>query len=508
MGKKSPPPKPPDLTPISDAQVKIAQESNELAREQLGLSREQFAWMQENSKEELALAREQADRLFGFQEKAFASDEEAKAFARKVGETQIDAMNLQMDFAQKDRQRYEDVFLPMQDQYIAEANAFDTPERREAEASRQMVDIQRQADAQRQNADARLRSMGIDPSQVRSSSMMNQLAVATGANQALAGNNARTMIEDKGRAMRADAMNLGMGLPAQAAAGFQGSNASGAGAVNAGQAGQAATLGAIQGGAGVMGTGMGFRSQALNNVAALTGSPMQWASLGSGNLGQAGGMYGQAAGTMSQNFNNQMASWNAGQQQAQQNFSNIAGVASMAAGMMMAEGGAVRMVNGGLPEDYVNAGMMADSGLPASPPAERARDPGFWSELKAEWSKRRAENDPYIRAGHGSGEGGALALRDRFRNAATAGRLSARALPNLHEQSPVTVNNVIPLPGQPGYAEGGRARVRGAIPVRQSRDNIPAWLTEGEYVIPRDVVNAKGLEFFDRLVSKYHRENS
>jgi hypothetical protein len=506
LGKKTPPPKPPDLTPISDAQVKIAQETNDLAREQLGLSKEQFAWMQENSKEELALAREQADKLFQFQEKAFASDEEQKAYARKVGDTQIDAMNLQMDFAKKDRQRYEDVFLPMQDQYIAEANAYDTPERREAEASRQMVDIQRQADAQRNNADERLRSMGIDPSQVRSSSMMNQLAVATGANQALAGNAARTQIEDKGRAMRADAMNLGMGLPAQAASGFQGSNASGAGALGAGAAGQGATLGAIQAGAGVAGTAMGFRSNALNNVAALTGSPMQWAQMGSGNMAGAGGMYGQAAGTMSQNFNNQMSSWNAGQQQAQQNFSNIMSVASMAGGMMMAEGGYVGLFGGGLTgRDGMlpgEEGFVSD--VPPGP-AVGSNDANTWAQIKARWDAKRAKDDPYIRSGKGSGKGGALSFLDRMDNAAAAGK---QYTPTNEFEDGYQANNVIPMPGQSGYAEGGRARFRGAIPTRQSRDNIPAWVTEGEYVVPRDVVNAKGIEFFDRLTKKYHRENS
>lgn len=500
MGKKTPPPKPPDLTPISDAQVKIAEQSNELAREQLGLSKEQFAWMQQNSKEELALAREQADKLFGFQEKAFESDQQAKEFAQKVGQTQIDAMTMQMDFAQKDRQRYEDVFLPMQDKYIEEANAYDTPERREAEAARQMVDVQRQADAQRANADARLQSMGIDPSQVRSSSMMNQLAVATGANQALTGNNARSMIEDKGRMMRADAMNIGMGLPAQAAAGFQGANASGAGALNAGAAGQSATLGAIQAGAGVAGTALGFRSQALNNVAQLTGSPMQWAQMGSGNMGQALGGYGQAAGTMSQNFNNQMASWDAGQKQAQQNFSNIMSVASMAGGMMMAEGGYVGLFGGGLPED----GFVPDA-PPGPATMDPSQDPSTWAQIKSRWEAKRKADDPYTRAGQGGGSGGALTMLDRFDNAAAAGK---QYTPTNEFENGFQSNNVIPMPGQAGYAEGGRARFRGAIPTRQSRDNIPAWLTEGEYVVPRDVVQAKGIEFFDRLTKKHHRENS
>lgn len=35
-------------------------------------------------------------------------------------------------------------------------------------------------------------------------------------------------------------------------------------------------------------------------------------------------------------------------------------------------------------------------------------------------------------------------------------------------------------------------------------DSIPAMLSDGEYVIPADVVKAKGVEFFDRLREKYH----
>lgn len=35
-------------------------------------------------------------------------------------------------------------------------------------------------------------------------------------------------------------------------------------------------------------------------------------------------------------------------------------------------------------------------------------------------------------------------------------------------------------------------------------DRIPALLSDGEYVIPADVVKAKGIEFFDNLKNKYH----
>lgn len=78
-------------------------------------------------------------------------------------------------------------------------------------------------------------------------------------------------------------------------------------------------------------------------------------------------------------------------------------------------------------------------------------------------------------------------------------------------------------PGKPwmfGLAHGGRIRSKG-IPVAGKRiqgpgtgtsDSVPAVingsqpaaLSDGEYVIPADVVRKKGQEFFDKLVDKYH----
>lgn len=451
MGKKSPPP-PPDLKPISDAQLQISREANELAREYMGMSREQFAWFQENAREELEFAREQANRLFEMQDRAFESDAPVREMSLQVGQAQLDAMNQQMGFAEADRRRYEDVFLPMQDRFIQEAEGYDTPERREAEAARQMVDIQRQVEAQRSNADENLRSMGIDPSQMRSGSLLNQVQVMAAAQQAAAGNQGRQMIEDRGRALRADALNLGMGLPAQSAANFGMASTAGSGAMGAAGAGQGATLGALQGGAGMMGTGLGFRSGALNNVANLTGSPMQWAGMGGQMMGMQGSALNSAANTMNSSFANQMTNWNANRQNRQ----DMVGTAAMIGGMFMAEGGEVR----------------------------RSRlDPG------------------YTRAGQGSGEGGALGWRDRADNMA----LAAEAYQNTRGDDYVPMQPYSPMPDQFAgyYAEGGRA-----LPVKQARDRLPAMLGEGEYVVPADVVRAVGLEKLDKMVAKYHRSNA
>jgi len=71
----------------------------------------------------------------------------------------------------------------------------------------------------------------------------------------------------------------------------------------------------------------------------------------------------------------------------------------------------------------------------------------------------------------------------------------------------------------PRYAHGGQAidpdsnviegeftDVTGDVegPGGPMDDEIPAMLSNGEYVIPADVVRAKGEEFFDRLLEQYH----
>lgn len=57
-----------------------------------------------------------------------------------------------------------------------------------------------------------------------------------------------------------------------------------------------------------------------------------------------------------------------------------------------------------------------------------------------------------------------------------------------------------------GRADGGDIKSDGAIkgPGTAISDSIPAMLSDGEYVIPADVVKRKGVEFFDKLLEKHH----
>lgn len=59
----------------------------------------------------------------------------------------------------------------------------------------------------------------------------------------------------------------------------------------------------------------------------------------------------------------------------------------------------------------------------------------------------------------------------------------------------------------PGRADGGaihRGHGKVSGPGGPVDDKVPAMLSDGEYVIPADVVKAKGVEFFDKLKAKYH----
>jgi len=64
------------------------------------------------------------------------------------------------------------------------------------------------------------------------------------------------------------------------------------------------------------------------------------------------------------------------------------------------------------------------------------------------------------------------------------------------------------IPGPWIAADGGSAPgtfiSQGASDGSGIDDQVPAKVSVGEYVIPADVVHAKGREFFDKLIHRYH----
>lgn len=329
----SDPPPPPDLGPSAEASMEIGRMNTQIAREQLDWAREQDTMNREILNEVLSV--------------------------------QMPAMREQYEQARSDRERYETVFRPMEDAFAKEAQEYDTPEKRQQAQAQAVADVSTQFDAQRQNALQRLESYGVDPSQTRNAALDVGVRTAQAAASAGAASKAGQRVEDVGRALRSDAINLGRGALTNAA-GFYGQ------AVGAGSQG-------VQGGATTTGAGAGATQSAL----------------GFGQLGMQG--YGQGANILTQGYGNQMQGYNAG----------VAQTTGMLQGIGSIAGAAMAIKDGGV--------------------------------IEGEYEVLDPEGDV---SGPGDGSG--------------------------------------------------------------IDDQIPAYLSDGEYVIPADVVRAKGEQFFDKLLEQYH----
>ena len=169
----------PDYTPVASANEYAADRAAEVSREQLQWARDQYAQDREVTQKYLDVMLPQMQR------------EDAAAAA--------------------DRRRYQSVFQPIENQLVKDANSYDTPQRRELEAGRAQADVAQTFDAQRRAAVAGLESYGIDPSMARAGALDRSARTAQAAVAAGAANVTRQNVENTGRALRGEAINLGRG---------------------------------------------------------------------------------------------------------------------------------------------------------------------------------------------------------------------------------------------------------------------------------------------------------
>jgi len=272
MGKKSTP-KSPDLTPYANAME------------------QQGEWAFLTSQEQLGWAREQ--------------DAKNRELLQQVLGPQLQAQADQQEWAKKDRARYEGVYQPIEDQLIQDFQSYNTPERQAQERGRAMADVASSFDAQRRNALQRLESFGVDPSQTRNAALDVAMRTQQGASMAAAATNAQRVTEDKSRAMRADAINIGRGMPSQVAQSYGQSVAAGSQA-------------------------MGGANSTFGTSAGAMGNPTAWGGMGMQ------GVQG-AAGITNSGFQNQMAAQSMQNQQNSNLWSGIGSAVGMAS--MLADGG-------------------------------------------------------------------------------------------------------------------------------------------------------------------------
>src|SRR5512134_294181 len=148
------------------------QEMAAVSREALQMGREQFEWGKGQADRQWSLLQPLVDSQLEQLKKAGVRDEELHAL-RKDLETEYLG---QMKFAGKVQEegyaqaqerykREKEMYWPVEEKFVKEAEGYDTAARREEEAGRAAADVKQALEQNRAAEERRLGSMNIDPSQ-------------------------------------------------------------------------------------------------------------------------------------------------------------------------------------------------------------------------------------------------------------------------------------------------------------------------------------------------------
>lgn len=123
-----------------------------------------------------------------------------------------DQAKITNQWAAEDRARDIGTFRPLQDQFIAEAQTWDSPERKAQAAAAATADVNIASRQQLGAMGREAASMGINPASGRYASARSKMGTDTALAGAGAANLARRQVMAEGDARRAQAINLGAGF--------------------------------------------------------------------------------------------------------------------------------------------------------------------------------------------------------------------------------------------------------------------------------------------------------
>lgn len=213
-----------------------------------------------------------------------AQDPNVGIAATKSAQTGADALafmksqaQITNNWATQDRDRYQQKFIPLQDSLIQEAKDYATPERSATRASEAVADVNQAIAGQTGTRNRQAMSMGVNPNSGRFLATTGRAATDGALAQAGAANSARRAVEGEGRALTANAVNMGMGLGVNPGTSIGLSN------------------GAASSGASAAMAGYGQQGNLLNTD---FNNRMQSYNSSQSGLGAIGGVLGQVAGAL------------------------------------------------------------------------------------------------------------------------------------------------------------------------------------------------------------------
>jgi hypothetical protein len=116
------------------------------------------------------------------------------------------------EWATEDRGRSKSVFQPIEDQFIADATSYDSPERKAAAEAEAIADVRQQGAIARASGERRMAAMGVNPASGRWAGEDRRGQTAEALAAAGAGNMAKRRVEEIADAKKANVINLGKGL--------------------------------------------------------------------------------------------------------------------------------------------------------------------------------------------------------------------------------------------------------------------------------------------------------
>lgn len=203
MSSASPPP-PPDYSALAAASEKSAQYAYQLGQDQLTWAKEQYS--------------------------------QNRDVSNSVIDAALGTLDTNNANAAEDRSRYQTIFQPLEEQLAVDAQNYASPQREEQEAGRAEAAVSQTMETARNAAQQKLEAYGVKPGDTRMAALDYQSRIAGAAAQAGAGNQARQVVDDKGRALRSEAINVGRGYPGQIAQEYGTATQAGNQGVNAGLA--------------------------------------------------------------------------------------------------------------------------------------------------------------------------------------------------------------------------------------------------------------------------------
>lgn len=191
-----------------------------LAKEQAAVAREQLAWEKDRAEKQDPLIQKIVDQQIA------------------IGDTNAERSNEQW-------QIYKDLFAPMEERMVQDANNFDSDERKDRMAAEAGADVTRGYQGALESNQRNMERMGVNPNSGRFAALTTETGLAQTKDTAGAMNKARRDTELQGMAMREGAAKFGRGmtstgLAADAASLNAGNSATGN--INAGNAAHAAGL--------------------------------------------------------------------------------------------------------------------------------------------------------------------------------------------------------------------------------------------------------------------------